>query len=168
MAPASWRGREASHRSLRGHGRLLLGFPGKGPVCEMQHSKMKGEMLTQGACGPRSGFSRNRSCTQFCTSRGSRGPGSRRLPPAPMVAGICPSLGTSGGESRTHLHTGRPSCLGRGKGSLMAHGDPVLGPLLPPHKCSGPSCFLLSLLSSLKERSSSPTPVTKSDSELVN
>lgn len=72
-------------------------FPERGRSGKQRHSKMKGEMLKQGECGPRSGVPRNRSCTQFCTSRGSRSPRSHSLPPAPApaqaVAGMCPYLG---------------------------------------------------------------------------
>lgn len=73
---------------------------------------------------------------------------------------------TSGGEPDTHTstHRGTPSCLGRVKLALTAHGDPVWVPFRPLTNALGssaPSYFLLWLISSLTGRSWSSTPVTQ-------
>lgn len=40
-------------------------------------------------------------------------------------------------RTRTHTHTGTPSCLGKVTSTVMAQEGPARGPLPSPHKCSG-------------------------------
>lgn len=127
-------------------------------------------MLSRGQCGPHTRFSRNRSCTQLRTSRGyealdATAPSSGNV--SPGCGRVCPPQGYQGwGLSSTHTHTGIAGCPGRVKLALAAPGAPGLRPLPSPHTCSGLSSPLplpaFALISSLRRRSWSPSPVTKS------
>lgn len=145
-------------------------FPERGRSGKHRHSKMKGEMLKQGECEPRSEVPRNRSCTQFCASRGSRSPGSHSLPASASASagrGRDVSIpGLQAVENQTHIHTeARPAAWA----GLNWHSRlmeilfwvPFL-PLTNVLGSSAPSYFLLWLISSLKGRSWSSTAVTQS------
>lgn len=163
-------------RLAGGGGRAAIGLWGGtggccGPFPERGRS-VKRKHIT-GECGPRSGSSRNRSCTQCRVSWASR-----TLDPADFrqhqrehrrQVFVCAWVTAAGGWRQcTPGHTQLP---GREKLALRAHRDPAGGggaqggALLPlTNALGGPasSYFLLLLISSLKGRSRFPTPVTKS------
>ena len=139
-------------RLAGGGGRAAIGLWGGtggccGPFPERGRS-VKRKHIT-GECGPRSGSSRNRSCTQCRVSWASR-----TLDPADSrqhqrerrrQVFVCAWVTAAGGQRQcTPGHTQLP---GREKLALRAHRDPAggggLGGPPSPHQCSGRPCFLL-------------------------